>query len=755
MSSILFALQLLLLIKTCAAKGPASSVTSEFCIRSGGKIWHTPADDSVVCVYKVQNEKRQLDLTPDHGEPNRVPDGSLMPSILPPGYGESDRLPDGNILPPFLPSNYGKPPTLPEESMMPPVLPPDYGKPHWLPEGSMTPQVLPPNYGKPHWLPEGSMTPPVLPPDYGEPPKLPEGSMMPPVLSPDYDEPPRLPEGSMTPPYLPPDRGESTGLSDRSLMPSVLPPDHDGLPNGITMPPSLHHGGLQDGSTMPPNLPPDHGGLPDGITVPPNLPPDHGELPEGSTMPPNLPPDHGGLPDGITMPPNLPPDHGGLPDGITMPPSLPPDYGGLPDGITLPPNLHPDHGELPEGSTMPPNLPSNRSELPEGSTMPPNLPPDRGGLREGSTMSPNLPPDHGGLREGSTMPLNLHPGYDDAPKTPNRTMLPPNSNGANAEAFSPSWEGTSASPDGTNAGAFSSPWDGTSALPAPGYVDVPKLPNRIIMEILPPSPTPGYVDVPKLPNRIIMEILPPSPNGANAGAFSPPWGGTSAIPESHSQTLSPTSPPRTYPSNPDHSTEEDTEVTKPPVGPMSTACRAQVMYLHNLYRILLAEGLIRNGKRGKPNLPKAANLYRMRYDMDLEAEAQRYANTCPTAPSSVSSRPNSGENFEIVYKVSSCEFLIPEVLESWWSQIAYSGMNIKVPYNDFLDSEPAPSKFTQMGWAATYKVGCAMKVCGHVTVVVCRYRPRGNIPNEYVYRRGNPCADCSSTCKEGLCNAPA
>ncbi|KIH45189.1 hypothetical protein ANCDUO_24774, partial [Ancylostoma duodenale] len=99
-------------------------------------------------------------------------------------------------------------------------------------------------------------------------------------------------------------------------------------------------------------------------------------------------------------------------------------------------------------------------------------------------------------------------------------------------------------------------------------------------------------------------------------------------------------------------------------------------------RSQLARGLVRSGKPGKANLHTATNMYKMRYDMTLEKEAQAYVDSCPLAGSALSTRPQSGENFE--------------ALITWWEQILINGINYKVKYNSFLENKPlAPIKFTQ------------------------------------------------------------
>ncbi|KAK6730612.1 hypothetical protein RB195_007214 [Necator americanus] len=83
-------------------------------------------------------------------------------------------------------------------------------------------------------------------------------------------------------------------------------------------------------------------------------------------------------------------------------------------------------------------------------------------------------------------------------------------------------------------------------------------------------------------------------------------------------------------------------------GVMTDAIRQLVVDKHNTDRSLLAQGAIRNGKPGKPNLGPATNMLRMRYDIALEAKAQAYANTCALTKSAVSTRPDSGENTNVI-----------------------------------------------------------------------------------------------------------
>ncbi|RCN48494.1 hypothetical protein ANCCAN_05490 [Ancylostoma caninum] len=114
---------------------------------------------------------------------------------------------------------------------------------------------------------------------------------------------------------------------------------------------------------------------------------------------------------------------------------------------------------------------------------------------------------------------------------------------------------------------------------------------------------------------------------------------------------------------------------------------------------MLARGLVRNGKVGNPNCPQATNMYKMRYDMTMESEAQMYANSCPAKGSEVSARPSSsGENFHIFRSlIISPDEAITNALETWWTQILKNGVNNQMKYNEYLEKkELAPIAFTQV-----------------------------------------------------------
>ncbi|KIH54622.1 SCP-like protein [Ancylostoma duodenale] len=307
------------------------------------------------------------------------------------------------------------------------------------------------------------------------------------------------------------------------------------------------------------------------------------------------------------------------------------------------------------------------------------------------------------------------------------------------------------------------------------------------------------------------------------------------------------------------SSSSSTTTTPASVGPMTQEIRDKIIEMHNYrsnFQVYCAKGIVRNGKEGNPNCPMATNMYEMRYDMMLEAEAQAYADTCALYGSDVSSRPLSGENvytspsttisffdafvnngvnaqmkytrfleqkpiapiqftqmvwansYKIgcgVRRCSSGTFIRYDMTleaeaqayadtcalygsdvssrplsgenvytspsttisffdafvnaqKNWFSQIYKNGVNAQMKYTRFLEQKPiAPIQFTQMVWANSYKIGCGVRRCSSGTFIVCRYRQRGNIYDEFIYRSGAAtCAACRNACTaDGLCIAPS
>ncbi|WKX88508.1 hypothetical protein Q1695_008278 [Nippostrongylus brasiliensis] len=97
-----------------------------------------------------------------------------------------------------------------------------------------------------------------------------------------------------------------------------------------------------------------------------------------------------------------------------------------------------------------------------------------------------------------------------------------------------------------------------------------------------------------------------------------------------------------------------------------------------------------------------------------------------------------------------------EAIRFWSEEIHNNMMNSNMNFTDFVVKRPTPPiSFTQMVWANHKTVGCGAHRCGSYTVIVCRYKPGGNIIGEFVYNVGPPCSACQYGCNnQSLCIVP-
>ncbi|KAL6732066.1 hypothetical protein Aduo_002866 [Ancylostoma duodenale] len=189
-------------------------------------------------------------------------------------------------------------------------------------------------------------------------------------------------------------------------------------------------------------------------------------------------------------------------------------------------------------------------------------------------------------------------------------------------------------------------------------------------------------------------------------------------------------------------------------GLMTDVIRTNILQMHNWRRSQLAFGNIKNG-RNDYNFPTASNMYKMVYDCNLEKDALAFANHCTLTTSA--SRPGQGENVHVGPLSTDYVLTARNAVQAWWSQVFKNGLNQRVIFTTNLRDKPAaPTAFTQMGWAKSVKLGCAVVSCPTNTFTVCRYSEQGNIVNQQIYIPGTPCAACLGSCiiAEGLCTTP-
>ncbi|VDK54397.1 unnamed protein product [Anisakis simplex] len=186
---------------------------------------------------------------------------------------------------------------------------------------------------------------------------------------------------------------------------------------------------------------------------------------------------------------------------------------------------------------------------------------------------------------------------------------------------------------------------------------------------------------------------------------------------------------------------------------MNDKVREFITDQHNQLRSKFALG---NGYESKP----AKNMYQLKYDCQLENEAQKLALTCDLLQSL------NGVNYFLTAGPDADntepEHIFKNLLNSWISYIEDN------EYTFSLTTYQGNPNFPQMVWGSTTRLGCALNTnCTyyemHADSVVCRYEQPGNVPGEVIYEAGDPCkqdSDCTtypgSKClaDKGLCVKP-
>ncbi|XP_042846796.1 GLIPR1-like protein 1 [Panthera tigris] len=162
-----------------------------------------------------------------------------------------------------------------------------------------------------------------------------------------------------------------------------------------------------------------------------------------------------------------------------------------------------------------------------------------------------------------------------------------------------------------------------------------------------------------------------------------------------------------------------------------------------------------NDMRGKV-WPSAADMKHMTWDDGLAQVAKAWANKCKFKHNSCLSKSYGchptfqyvGENIWLGgFSIFSPRFAVI----AWFNETAFYDYNT-------LSCSKVCGHYTQVVWANSYKVGCAITMCptlgNHETAIyVCNYGPAGNFPNRPPYTRGVSCSLCAKeeTCENKLC----
>ncbi|XP_032973589.1 GLIPR1-like protein 1 [Rhinolophus ferrumequinum] len=162
-----------------------------------------------------------------------------------------------------------------------------------------------------------------------------------------------------------------------------------------------------------------------------------------------------------------------------------------------------------------------------------------------------------------------------------------------------------------------------------------------------------------------------------------------------------------------------------------------------------------NEMRGKVQ-PTAANMKHMTWDEGLAKTAKAWANKCIFKHNTCSGTPRKchptfdyvGEN---LWLGGLSIFTPNSAVAAWYNETKY------YDYNRQRCSKIC-GHYTQVVWANSYKVGCAVTLCsnlgrGQTSIFVCNYGPAGNYAKTLPYAKGVSCTMCGKedTCKNKLC----
>ncbi|XP_078313034.1 GLIPR1-like protein 1 [Crassostrea virginica] len=154
--------------------------------------------------------------------------------------------------------------------------------------------------------------------------------------------------------------------------------------------------------------------------------------------------------------------------------------------------------------------------------------------------------------------------------------------------------------------------------------------------------------------------------------------------------------------------------------------------------------------------PSAANMRELKWSDELATVAQNYANKCvyghnPNKYEEAPSFETVGEN--LYYYTAQVP---PTRAVTYWDNEKY---DYDFDTNTCIDF---CGHYTQVAWAETEYVGCAIAYCKPLEgkkpeayYYVCNYGERGNMNGNRPYIKGSSCSQCPSgyTCNNGLCRS--
>ncbi|KAM4614482.1 cysteine-rich secretory protein LCCL domain-containing 2 [Discoglossus pictus] len=174
--------------------------------------------------------------------------------------------------------------------------------------------------------------------------------------------------------------------------------------------------------------------------------------------------------------------------------------------------------------------------------------------------------------------------------------------------------------------------------------------------------------------------------------------------------------------------------------------------------------LLHNKLRGQVH-PSSSNMEYMTWDNELEKSSEAWAQECMWEHGPAALIMSIGQNLAVHWgRYRSPAFHV----QSWYDEVkdyTYPYPHECKPWCPERCSGPMCTHYTQIVWATTNKVGCAVNVCKRMNVwgeiwenavyLVCNYSPKGNWIGEAPYKNGRPCSECppsyGGNCQNNLC----
>ncbi|XP_037357526.1 peptidase inhibitor R3HDML [Talpa occidentalis] len=163
--------------------------------------------------------------------------------------------------------------------------------------------------------------------------------------------------------------------------------------------------------------------------------------------------------------------------------------------------------------------------------------------------------------------------------------------------------------------------------------------------------------------------------------------------------------------------------------------------------------------------PPAANMEYMVWDEQLARSAEAWATQCIWAHGPSQLMRYVGQNLSIH---SGRYRSVVDLVKSWSEEkryYSYPATGDCHPHCPWRCSGPVCSHYTQMVWASSNRLGCAIHTCSSIhvwgstwhqaTYLVCNYAIKGNWIGESPYKTGKPCSACplsyQGSCKSNMC----